>query len=771
MAHDFLYGVRTRRVASAGLDGLTPILLLAYVAAMIGGGVWAHMHNSGAEGFSPSTLWTTVIVGMVLFFAVIGPMVFLGVFVASKLMKFPLGTAAYLKACGVAALPGLMLTLTQLLPRNPALIFLVVLAILPVTYYVLKTVFEVTWAEGAVAFLVSTLTGVVGLFITAFILAAVVAGAIVADQPGKGPQASIPTLPDLTKGITPNVTPHPSNAVATPGSTGSTPGVTKKPIDALKETLSTRLAQKPQTSREAQQQEAASLRAQAEQLGAKSDVLNLLADLESRVAAAPSERPEPTLFQDPGPTTAWKPADAQAGALLPDELSYKGFNFRLPEGFRVDLESSESSEKGLSFSSDERVGAKLTLRTVPAANPKQRRPWVTRASFQTAAAEAENLFTIDGSSAAEIEEGSINGVPFTRVMHEPGKRWGVTGRSVQYVTRGVDGWVIADAVASSSSSGGLASLEVSIRTLRPRPAGDPKADPFAVDALVKRFGEDPDRVAALVRAKGKAAEDAVIPLLKSEDARTARAAASVLGDIGTTKSVAPLQEAARASDAQLAQAAREAVKKLRPDAMDAVAEALIDLESGDHFKQSAALTKLAKMTPDDQRREKVATAIENQLLGKDLFFIYKEAGPALGTWAGKNTVSRLRPLIDNQHASPHERQVVMDVYAKVKDKSCVFPVVKWILLDTDNATRSLIEMGPVAEDEVIKLVKGPDAAGRTAAARILQEIGTVKSLAALKRASQDPRDANAAAAAKVALDIVNERLKAEKAAGTTAPAQ
>jgi HEAT repeat protein len=104
----------------------------------------------------------------------------------------------------------------------------------------------------------------------------------------------------------------------------------------------------------------------------------------------------------------------------------------------------------------------------------------------------------------------------------------------------------------------------------------------------------------------------------------------------------------------------------------------------------------------------------------------------------------------------------------VKDKSCVYLVVKWILLDTDNATRALIEMGPVAEDEVIKLVKGPDASGRTAAARILQEIGTIKSLAALKRASQDPRDTNAAVAAKVALDIVNERLKGQKASGTTA---
>ena len=767
MAHDFLYGVRTRRVASAGLDGLTPILLLAYVAAMIGGGVWAHMRGSGAEGFSASTLWTTVIVGMVLFFAIIGPMVFLGVFVASKLMKFPLGTASYLKACGVAALPGLMLTLTQFLPRNPALVFLVVLAILPVTYYVLKTVFEISWAEGAVAFLVSALTGVVGLFITALILAAVVAGAVVADQQGKGPQASLPTLPELTKGITPNVKPGPSSAVATPGTTGSTPGSTKKPGDSLKETLTAKLAQKPETSREVQQQEVAALRAQAEQAGAKSDVLNLLQELEARAVAAPSEKPEPTIFQEPVATIAWKPADAQAGALQADEVSFKGFNFRPPKEFRADLDGSESDEKGFTFAPPTRDGGKLTLHAVAAGNASQRRPWVTRQKFQTTAAEAEKLFTIDGTGASVVEEGSINGVPFTRIVHEPGKRWGVSGKSVQYVTRSSDGWVIADAVASSGITTGTDPLEASIRTLRPRPAGDPKVDPFAIEMLVARFGEDPDRVATLIRQKGKAAEDAVIPLLKSDNPRTARAAASVLGDIGTTKSVAPLQEASRASDSQLAQAAREAVKKLQPDAMDTVAEALIDLESSDHFKQSAALEKLAKMTPDDARRDKVATAIENQVLGKDLFFIYKEAGPALSVWAGKNTVSRLLPLLANERATPHERQVAMEVLGKVKDKRAVLPVVRWVLLDTENATRSLIEMGPVAEDEVIKLVKGPDAAGRTAAAHILQETGTIKSVAALKRASQDPRDANAAAAAKVALDILNERLKEQKAAGPT----
>jgi hypothetical protein len=745
---------------------------------MLGAGAYSHsqlskLSEAGQPTLSAGVLWTSIIVGIVMLFAVVGPMVLLGVFVAAKIMKFPLSSAAYLKACGVAALPLLLLRLTHLLPYNLPLRILAMIAILPAVFYVVKTTYELTLPEGGVAFLISGITGIIGLVIAGIIIGLVAVGGVVGEQIAKQPgggnaggigatNSVIPPLPGVT-----TTTPKTS-----PGITNS--GPTKSTADAFRDTLASRVAMKPDTSREAQQKELVTLKAQAESTGAakRADVLNLLQELENRAAAAPSEKPEPAIFQEPVATNTWKPSDAMAGALQPDELSYKGFNFRLPKGFRADLDSSEATGKGLSFSTPERDGGKLTFRTVPAENAKQRRPWVTRASFQTAAAEAEKLFTIDGTGAAAIEEGAINGVPFTRVLHQPGKRWGVPGSSVQYVTRTADGWVIADAVASSSSSGGVASLEASIRTLRPRPAGDPKSDPFAVEALVARFGEDPDRVASLIREKGKVAEDSVIPLLKSEDRRTARAAASLLGDIGTTKSVAPLQEASRASDSQLAQAAREAVKKLQPDAMDAVAEALIDLESTDHFKQSAALAKLAKMTPDDARREKVATAIENQVLGKDLFFIYKDAGPALGAWAGKNTVSRLLPLLANERATPHERQVAMEVLGKVKDKRGVLPVVRWILLDTENATKSLIEMGPIAEDEVIKLVKGPDAAGRTAAARILQEIGTIKSMAALKRASLDQRDANAAVAAKVALDIVSERLKEQKAAGgTTAPAQ
>jgi HEAT repeat protein len=249
----------------------------------------------------------------------------------------------------------------------------------------------------------------------------------------------------------------------------------------------------------------------------------------------------------------------------------------------------------------------------------------------------------------------------------------------------------------------------------------------------------------------------------------AAAAATLLGDIGTEKSVPALQEAAKSGNTFLADAAREAMKKLQPG--DEVTEALLDLETGNVFKKREALQKLAKATPDEARREKVAAVLETQVLGRDLFTLSDDAGPALANWAGKNTVTRLLPLLD-ENTSTHQHKVAMEVFAKTKDKRTVFPVVRWILKDTDNVTKCLIEMGPVAEDEVIKLTKQPEAAARAASARILQEIGTAKSLAALKRASTDPRDATAAAAARIAWDIVNERVKATRTtAPTSAPAR
>jgi len=448
-------------------------------------------------------------------------------------------------------------------------------------------------------------------------------------------------------------------------------------------------------------------------------------------------------------------------------VSVKHLNLRLPKGSRADLDSSESGGKGFSFSAGRSDAGKLVIRTAPAGNSKQRRPWVTTQTVQTAAAVRDQLFTVDGSGGT-VEEGTINGMAFTRVVHEPGKRFGVRGKSAQYVTRTPNGWLVLEAIGSIGSVAGTDALEGSIRTLRQRPQGDPMNDPFSPEALAARLAEDPDRVAKLLREKGKSAESAVIPQLKHADARAARAAASVLAEIGTEESLPALQEAAKSHDSFLASAAREGIKKLQPETMDAVAEALLDLEGGDVFRKREALDRLAKTPPDEARREKVATILEALCLGREAFHLSDSLPAAMSAWAGKHTVPRLLPLLDKD-AGMHERRLAMSVFAKLKDERTVLPILRWIIYDADNVTKTLVEMGPVAEPEIVKTLKDANATARTAAARIAQEIGTIRSVAALKRASLDQRDLGAAAAARVALDIVNERVRTAKATATTAP--
>src|SRR5204863_7496498 len=106
-----------------------------------------------------------------------------------------------------------------------------------------------------------------------------------------------------------------------------------------------------------------------------------------------------------------------------------------------------------------------------------------------------------------------------------------------------------------------------------------------------------------------------------------------------------------------------------------------------------------------------------------------------------------------------------------KDKRAIFPIVRWIIKEPEAVVKALITIGPVAEEEVNKLLKERDANVRKNAARILEEIGGQKSLLNLQRASTDPRDVAAAEAAKRALDAVRERLKSQPkppAATTTA---
>src|SRR5205814_7548771 len=86
--------------------------------------------------------------------------------------------------------------------------------------------------------------------------------------------------------------------------------------------------------------------------------------------------------------------------------------------------------------------------------------------------------------------------------------------------------------------------------------------------------------------------------------------------------------------------------------------------------------------------------------------------------------------------------------------------------EPEQAVAALKTMGPVAEDDVMKLLKERNADARRNAARVLEEIATQKCLIELRRASTDPRDTSAALAAKQALESVMARVKEQKASAT-----
>ncbi len=145
-------------------------------------------------------------------------------------------------------------------------------------------------------------------------------------------------------------------------------------------------------------------------------------------------------------------------------------------------------------------------------------------------------------------------------------------------------------------------------------------------------------------------------------------------------------------------------------------------------------------------------------------------GQALANWYGENTVTRLLPLLNNRTFGP-QRQAVMQVLGATRDKRAALPLMDpWLLNDPDAAVSALIKLGEPAEDELVKqkAMWHANATVRAATARVLEQIGTAKSVPGLERGAHDSRDPAAAAAARKALQAVWARLPKPGAAATKA---
>ncbi len=170
---------------------------------------------------------------------------------------------------------------------------------------------------------------------------------------------------------------------------------------------------------------------------------------------------------------------------------------------------------------------------------------------------------------------------------------------------------------------------------------------------------------------------------------------------------------------------------------------------------NSALEQLANTPRDGSKREEVADLLESILFERNSPFAEKAAN-ALEKWWGPRTCIRVLALLD---PDVEEARVFlgMRVLAATKDPRAVWPVARWLLKYPDRTVNTLIAFGPVAEADMLRLLVNKDPKARMTAAKVLAEVGGSKSLQPLARASNDRRDADAAAVAQRAYVTVKDR--------------
>ena len=186
----------------------------------------------------------------------------------------------------------------------------------------------------------------------------------------------------------------------------------------------------------------------------------------------------------------------------------------------------------------------------------------------------------------------------------------------------------------------------------------------------------------------------------------------------------------------------------------ALDKTLADLADQDGKRFKPAIDSLIAMAPN-KHRSVVAQHLAEQLRTSP---VYNRTTllRALGIWATAQEIPVLIKMLSDQDINT--RNETLEVLSKLKDGRAAGPMAQCLLeVSTQNAAeKSLKAMGPIAEREVIPLLKDKDQGVRWAAIRVLKDIGTQESVPVLQAAaaSNDQR-----ALAQEALAAIAERSK------------
>jgi HEAT repeat protein len=189
-------------------------------------------------------------------------------------------------------------------------------------------------------------------------------------------------------------------------------------------------------------------------------------------------------------------------------------------------------------------------------------------------------------------------------------------------------------------------------------------------------------------------------------------------------------------DPGVQKAARGVLRTLKTPAGRQIDQTLADLADSRKPRARAALQYLARLRPDQASRAKVSRALNAPLLDADRG-IRDDALRAAKVWGTKeNTATLLKLLGTFPQGDTGGNARVIEALAVVRDPKAAPALAQGLTHDDERGlvSKALQAMGPQAETAVLPFLESEDRPARIEACLILAEIGTGKSLPALKAA-------------------------------------
>lgn len=746
-------------------------LLIVALLAALGFSAYSALNNAPAPaGVSPDAVAAAgrpvLAVGMsravtfVVTLAVIAPLIMGAWYAACKIINVKLPPNLFLRSAGLAALAAIAVTVASAIPAVAGMATIAGLACVPIGYALLQFVHAQKPAVAGITVGLGALAGAVGLAVASSASSSVEVAMrssydanlrkVASDQKAAAERTAMAKSTETVA--------QPETKVDAAGD--KIVADARAQIAAFKKSLSNK--QQTQKPLRDQMTLIAGLIASGKQASPdRPEWATLQSELDAasaEVAAFPNAEP-------PAELTQAQPAGAD-WSIKPGrrEVSTFAFNLTPPLEGVIDIDKSDPAGSVLRW---EIGGSKVdfTVEQATAPSADQQRPWVAPAFVVNDAKDA--AFAIAAEPDAQIEHGTINGLPATKITQAAR---GDMATYVYAVHKGAT-WLKVSFGPVSSGDAAFNAAQQAVRSLRERPAGEPVIDPMPASVLVDRFETDPSSATKLIgmlRDKPNA-EDAVLKAIgfAPDDAKLERFG-PLLAAVATEKSSYTLWKLA-ASPRAVGEIARETLRTLEPKTADDIAFAVLDVKSSNAAQVQKGLNTLAYADVDKERQPTVCKALAS---GLESSYVVnsgntKTLEAVLEKWMDPELSRKVLTLLDTSSTRSQGRLLAMRVLAATGDKKYVMPIFDKVITDTDAVTETLIGMGANAESEVARLITKVEVMRTPIALKaglaVLSEIGTQRSMSALQTIASKSGDVEAKETAKLLVASIKEKTKAAPA--------